>query len=168
MIDTGHWIFPHDFNVEDWYGFVYRVVDIVTGREYIGKKQFFSVTRKKVKGRKNRKRITKESKWKTYTGSSTHLNAAIAKSDMEKFRFYIESLHTTKASMSYAETRMQVFEDVLRTKLDDGTPKYYNRQIGNCKFIPPEETIEESKMKISTSIVEHYSIDLDGKRILKD
>jgi hypothetical protein len=157
-MDTGHWEFPYNFEVSDWYGFIYRIVELDTGREYIGKKQLWATTRKKIKGRKNRKVIKKESKWREYTGSSTHLNAAIAEKGKENYRFYIESLHKTKASMSYAETRKQILEDVLRTKLDDGTPKYYNKQIGHVKFIPPDETDEEAKMRIDSFLVEHKKV----------
>lgn len=158
MTDTGHWIFPHDFEVSDWYGFVYRIVELDTGKEYIGKKQFHGTLRKKVAGRKNRKVVKKESKWREYTGSSTHLNEAIEKNGKENYRFYIESLHKTKASMSYAETRKQILEDVLRAKLDDGTPKYYNKQIGHVKFIPPEDTEEEVKMRVDSFLVERKMV----------
>lgn len=166
-MDLGHWEFPHEFDVSEWYGFIYRIVELDTGRHYIGKKQLHATTRKVVAGRKNRKKVVKESKWRQYTGSSTHLNEAIAKKGMENYKFYIESLHKTKASMSYAETRKHILEDVLRAKLPDGTPKYFNRQIGHVKFIPPDETPEEAKMKVDTFIVEQYSIDTKGKKTLK-
>jgi hypothetical protein len=142
LYDTGHWTFPYIFDASEWFGFIYRITEISTGREYIGKKQFHSSIRKVVK---------KESKWKTYTSSSDHLNAAIILNGVENYVFAIESLHKTKGSLSYAEVRAQVFEDVLRTKLIDGiTPKYYNKQIGSCRFIPPTETAEEAEMKVSS------------------
>lgn len=140
----GNWEFPHDFDINDWFGFIYRIIEKDTGREYIGKKQFHSTTRKIIKNRKNRKTIIKESKWKTYTSSSTHINNAITEKGIENFGFYIESLHKTKASLYYAEVERQVIEDVLRTRLEDGiTPKYFNRQIGAVKFVPPVVTPEE-------------------------
>lgn len=155
--DTGHWIFPYAFNADEWFGFIYRITEISTGREYIGKKQFHSSIRKVVKGRTNRKVVKKESKWKTYTSSSDHINAAIKLNGVENYVFAIESLHKTKGSLSYAEVKAQVFEDVLRAKLVDGTtPKYYNKQIGSVRFIPPTETAEEAKMKVSGYINERY------------
>jgi hypothetical protein len=157
-MDYGHWIFPFEFDVNDWYGFVYRIVEVDTDRHYIGKKQLWATTRKKISGRKNRKVIKKESKWREYTGSSTHLNAAIAEKGKENFRFYIESLHTSKASLSYEETRKHILEDVLRAKFDDGTPRYFNRQIGHVKFIPPDQTPEEAKMRIDNFLIEHKKI----------
>ncbi len=153
-MNYGHWEFPYKFNIDEWYGFVYRIVDLNTNQEYIGKKTFWNTTRKKVKGKKNRKIIRKESDWKEYTGSSTRLNEQILEKGKENFKFQIESLHKTKASLSYNEIRKQILEDVLRTRLDDGTPKYYNRQIGSVKYIPPTETEDESKMKTDIFIVE--------------
>lgn len=142
-MDNGHWQYPKEINPEEWFGFVYRIVEKSTGKEYIGKKQFWAVTRKKIKNRKNRKRIVKEGKWRTYTGSSKALNAAIAEHGMDKYTFTIESLHTTKGSLFYAEVEKQVKENVLREKLKDGTPKYYNRQIAGVRFIPAEPTEAE-------------------------
>ena len=102
----------------------------------------------KITGRKNRKIKKFESDWKIYTGSSKCLNLDIEIYGKENFEFIIESLHMTKASLSYAEVEKQVKENVLREKMEDGTNKYYNKQISAVKYIPPDETIEESKMKI--------------------
>lgn len=146
-MDTGHWNFHIEFDIEQWHGFIYRISNTITGQQYIGKKAFHSVTRRKVKGKKNRKVIKKESKWREYTGSSTHLNADIEKYGKENFLFEIESLHQTKASLYYAEVEKQVKENVLREKIKDGINKYYNRQIGSVKFMPPEETLLESQHK---------------------
>ena len=70
----GHWEnIPVDFEPDRWFGFVYQITHKESGRKYIGKKQLHSYTRKKVAGRKNRKRVVKESKWKSYTGSCDEL-----------------------------------------------------------------------------------------------
>lgn len=144
----GHWEYPKEININDWFGFTYRIIDTLTGREYIGKKNFFSVNRVKVKGRKNRKVKTKESKWKTYTGSSARLNEDIEKCGIENYTFQIESLHKTKGSLYYEEVRKQITEDVLRAKLNNGDYKFYNKHIGAIKFRPPEELTEEISAKI--------------------
>lgn len=144
-MDTGHWEFPHEFDPSEWFGFIYRITEKHSGRQYIGKKQFQSTRRVKLKSRKNRKVVRKESDWKTYTGSSTHLNAAIEQNGKDNYEFHIESLHETKGSMYYREVEMQIKENVLLEKLDSGEPKYYNRQIGSVKFIPPEPTDKEKK-----------------------
>ena len=150
-MNTGHWSFPHDFNPDEWFGFIYRIIEIDTGREYIGKKQFHQLLKKKVKNRVNKKHIKKDSDWMTYTSSSEHINNAIKLKGMSNYQFFFESLHKTRASLYYAEINVQIHEDVLRTRLADGvTPKYFNRCISsNVKFIPPMETLEESQMKSS-------------------
>jgi len=167
-MDLGHWEFNNEFDINDWFGFIYRIIEIDTGKEYIGKKQFFTTQRKIVQNRKNRKIVKKESNWKTYTSSSTHVNNAIELKGKNAFRFIIESLHKSKASLTYAEVQAQIFEDVLRTKLNNGEQKYYNRQIGSIKFIPPEEHTDETKIKISNRLKEKYKNSPYWKQLLND
>ena len=156
-MDNGHWLYPEAIDLSRWFGFVYRIIDTETGQHYIGKKQFHTHTTKKIKDRKNRKHIKTESKWKIYTGSSTHLNAVIEEKGKDKFLFIIESLHTTKGSLHYAEIDLQVKENVLREKLDNGEKKYYNKCIAGVKFIPPDEIPEETRAKISNSLLNLYT-----------
>lgn len=153
MMDTGHWIFPKEFVLDDWFGFIYRITELDTNKEYLGKKQFFRLLRKTVKGRKNKKHVKLESDWKKYTGSSTELNAQIDLKGKENYKFEIISLHATKGSLYYGEVRAQVLEDVLRARLDDGTRKYYNKQIASVKFLPPAELLTESEMKIPYKLI---------------
>jgi len=147
--DYGHWEFPIEFCVDDWFGFIYRVINRTTGQEYIGKKQFFSITRKKVAGRTNRKVVRKESNWKKYTTSSKYINADIKEYGKDNFIFIIESLMKTKAALHYREIEIQVQEDVLRALTENGEKKYYNKCIGGVKFIPPVEHSEETIHKIT-------------------
>jgi len=142
-MDLGHWEFPHEFNIEEWFGFIYRIVEINTGREYIGKKQFYSNLTKAVKGRKNRKHYKKESNWRTYTSSSTELNKSIELYGKDNYKFLIVSLHKTKGSLHYREVEIQIMEDVLRTRLPSGIRKYYNGNISAVKFYPPIPLAEE-------------------------
>ena len=148
-MDLGHWEFPHEFNVEDWFGFIYRIAELNTGREYVGKKQFHSNLTKAVKGRKNRKHFKKESSWRTYTSSSIELNKSIELYGKENYKFQIISLHKTKGSLHYREVELQVMEDVLRTRLPCGIRKYYNGNISAVKFYPPSEHVDEVAMKAS-------------------
>ena len=65
--DNGHWIYPDLIDINEWFGFIYRIVELDTGRQYIGKKQFWSkVTKPPLKGRKNKRRSRKESKMTTH------------------------------------------------------------------------------------------------------
>lgn len=148
-LDDTHWITQlPEFDIEQWFGFCYRLTHVQTSQQYIGKKQFFSKTRKKIKGRKNRKIIIKESDWMKYTSSSRYVNEIIDEHGIEIFTFEIISLHETKGSLYYEEVRLQVIEDVLRAKMINGDNKYFNRQIANVKFIPPDETLTETQFKV--------------------
>ncbi len=151
-MEMGHWNYPGEFDPEEWFGFIYRIVDLTTNKEYIGKKQFWSTQRKIVKGRKNRKIVQKPSDWRKYTSSSKHVNDAISETGKDNFLFLIESLHKSKASLHYGEVETQINEDVLRAKLPDGSRKYYNKMIANMKFLTPEELPEETKMKIRQTL----------------
>lgn len=158
-MDFGHWRFNIEFNVDEWFGFVYRIVEKNTGKSYIGKKQFHEHRRKTVAGRKNKMRTKKESNWRSYTGSSKELNEQITLNGKDNYIFIIESLHKTRASLTYAEVRKQILEDVLRAKNNNGDRLYYNKQVGSVKFLPPEEHSEETKTRISNSLIEKYKTD---------
>jgi Putative endonuclease segE, GIY-YIG domain len=147
-MNYGHWEFPHEFDVDEWFGFIYRITELDTNRLYLGKKQFSKYRRKKIKGRKNRKKIVSSSDWEVYTGSSVELNAQIALKGKHNYRFEIVSLHKTRGSLHYAEVRAQITEDVLRVRFDDGTRKYYNKIINATKFFPPEEHPQEKLFRI--------------------
>jgi len=147
--DIGHWECEFDFNPDEWFGFIYRVLEINTGREYIGKKQFTKLKRKKVKNRKNRKHVRSESNWKEYTSSSNYINESIESNGIEQYKFVIESLHKTKGSLFYAEVKKQIEEDVMRALLPDGvTRKYINRFVSSVKFIPPQDHPDEIKYRV--------------------
>jgi len=155
-LELGHWEFDSEFDINDWFGFIYRITNKTTGREYVGKKQFFALRTKAVAGRKNRKHFKKESDWKKYTGSSINLNDDIERLGKENFKFEIVSLHKTKGSLHYREVEIQVFDNVLREKLPSGERKYYNGHIAAVKFIPPEVCSEETKLKISKTLLSLY------------
>tara|TARA_Y100000296_G_scaffold64673_1_gene75979 strand:- start:257 stop:673 length:417 start_codon:yes stop_codon:yes gene_type:complete len=129
MKDLGHWSPDLDFNVDDYFGFVYKITNKNTNRSYIGRKQFHSYTRKKIKGKKNRKKIVRESDWKTYTGSCEPLNEEIVSIGKENFTFTILKLCITKRDLGYTETQLQFKENVLESTFADGTRKYYNNNI---------------------------------------
>ena len=129
MKDLGHWEPDLDFSIDDYFGFVYKITNIQTQRSYIGRKQFHSYTRKKIKGKKNRKKIVRESDWRTYTGSSDILNEDIQRMGKDKFIYTILKLCATKRDLGYTETWYQMTESVLDSKFPDGSRKYYNNNI---------------------------------------
>jgi len=156
IMDLGHWEYPGEFDIKEWFGFIYRIIEKDTGMHYIGKKQFHSYLKKTIKGKKNKKLVIKENDWKSYTSSSVRLNTEIESKGIVNYVFLIESLHKTRGSLFYAEVKRQISENVLTEKLDNGERKYYNGVISGVKFIPPEEVSEETRMKISRTLSERY------------
>ena len=112
-------------DIGDYYGFVYRITNTTTQRSYIGRKYF--VQKRKPKGGK--RRVTSESDWKRYYGSSEDLKQDISRDGKDSFRREILSLHTTLGKVNYEETKQLFLHNVLTEALDDGTPKYYNSNI---------------------------------------
>ncbi len=112
-------------DIGDYYGFVYRITNTTTQKSYIGRKYF--VQKRKPKGGK--RRVTSESDWKKYYGSSDDLKQDIRRDGKDSFRREIISLHTTLGKVNYEETRQLFLNNVLTEALDDGTPKYYNSNI---------------------------------------
>ena len=112
-------------DIGDYYGFVYRITNTINEKSYIGRKYF--VQKRKPKGGK--RRVTSESDWKRYFGSSDELKQDIKRIGRSSFRREILSLHTTLGKVNYEETKQLFIHNVLMEALDDGTPKYYNSNI---------------------------------------
>ena len=115
---------------DDCIGFVYLIVNTVTGRKYIGKKLAkFSKTSYKVVTQKNgvkkKKKIKSkvESDWQTYYGSNDVLNEDVNKLGNDKFTREILFYCNSKAQCSYIEAREQFTHKVLEST------DYYNGQI---------------------------------------
>jgi len=112
-------------DIGDFFGYVYRITNIQNGRQYIGRKYFYQ--KRKPKGGK--RRITSESDWKRYYGSSDELKRDVKEFGKESFRREIISLHETLGKVNYEETKQLFLHNVLMEALDDGTPMYYNSNI---------------------------------------
>ena len=112
-------------DINDFFGFVYRITNNKNGREYIGRKYFWQ--KRKPKGGK--RRVTSESDWKRYFGSSEELKQDIRRLGKEKFTRRIISLHRTLGKVNFEETRQLFLHGVLTEALEDGTPAYYNSNI---------------------------------------
>ena len=112
-------------DIGNLFGFVYRITNLQSGKQYIGRKYFWQKT--KPKGGK--RRVTSESDWKRYFGSSDELKQDIGRMGKENFRREIISLHRTLGKVNYEETRQLFLHGVLTESLEDGSPAYYNSNI---------------------------------------
>ena len=112
-------------DIGDYYGFVYRITNTTTQKSYNGRKYF--VQKRKPRGGK--RKVTSESDWKRYFGSSEELKQDIKRIGRSSFRREIISLHKTLGKVNYEETKQLFLHNVLMEALDDGTPKYYNSNI---------------------------------------
>lgn len=119
---------PEEINLEEYYGFVYVIIDQTNGKKYIGKKLFW---RSKIlpvtKTRKRRKKTLVESDWKDYYGSSAEVQSLIETHGKDNFKRIILRLCKSKGECSYYEAKMQFEHDVLLR--DD----FYNDFIG-CRI----------------------------------
>ena len=80
----------------------------------------FKTTKKPLKGRKNKRRGTKESDWKTYWGSNSHLVDDVLRLGEKQFTREILHYCPTRGVASYLEAQEQFERKVLETD------EYYN------------------------------------------
>ena len=112
-------------DIGDYYGFVYRITNTNNSKSYIGRKYF--VQKRKPKGGK--RKVTSESDWKRYYGSSDELKQDIKTLGRDSFKREILSLHKTLGKVNYEETKQLFLHNVLMESLDNGEPAYYNSNI---------------------------------------
>ena len=96
-------------NIGNFFGFVYRITNLQSGKAYIGRKYFWQFRKPRGKSRK----VRSESDWKRYYGSSEDLNADRKLIGNNCFRREIISLHETKGWVNYEETKQLFLNNVL-------------------------------------------------------
>lgn len=110
------------FNINEWYGFIYLIKDTISGKMYIGKKNFktnrnIKLGKKEIKalpvtrGRNpSKKKVIAESDWKTYYGS-----ADIIKNDPDKSHYerYLLKLARSSKELTYFELKYLCVYEVL-------------------------------------------------------
>ena len=113
------------FNTDDYYGYVYMTTNLESGRQYIGKKIFKHTTNKKLgkkelaalptqRGRTpSKKKVIKESDWKTYYGSADEVKQWAKSTSPDKLiRVILRLCHSSK-ELTYYETKYLFDYDVL-------------------------------------------------------
>mgnify|MGYP003951067023 CR=1 FL=1 len=112
-------------DINDFFGFVYRITNLQNGRKYIGRKYFTQC--RKPRGAK--RRVSSESDWKAYYGSSKELSEDRKCLGNTCFKREIISLHTTKGQVNFEETKQLFLHNVLTETVDGMNPLYYNSNI---------------------------------------
>ena len=119
---------------QEYEGFVYIITNLTDDRKYIGKKLAkFKTTKPPLKGKKNKRRGTKESDWKDYWGSSDRLNADVEKLGKDKFTREILYFCKSRGEMSYLEAREQFSRRVLET--DENYNGIINVRVGGSNIL---------------------------------
>ena len=113
--------------IGDYVGFVYVITDLNNKKKYVGKKLFKSTRRlAPLKGKTRKRKVTKESDWQDYFGSSEEVKMIVEEKGRDSFHREILHLCNTKGELSYLEAKEQFDREVL---LSD---EYYNGII-NCR-----------------------------------
>ena len=125
---------PTTEQVEANFGFVYRVTNLVSGRKYIGRKQFFTTTNITPHLKRRKMVRDKSSDWRCYEGSSKSLGFDITALGKENFKFEIISFCKDLKHLKYEEVREIILHDALTIKLSDGTPAFYNCGLDAIRY----------------------------------
>jgi hypothetical protein len=107
--------------IGDYYGFVYLITNLKDGRKYIGKKFFYSMRTKQVKGKKKKYKVPSD--WQTYYGSSDSLTKDVLQLGHDNFKREILHLCRSKGECGYLEAKEQFIKGALESN------DYYNTWI---------------------------------------
>jgi hypothetical protein len=119
---------------EDCEAFVYLITNITDNRKYVGKKLAkFKTTKPPLKGRKNKRRGTKESDWRDYWGSSDNLLRDVEELGTDKFTREILHYCKSRGLASYLEAKEQFDRRVLET--DEYYNGIINVRVGGSKIL---------------------------------
>lgn len=120
-------------------GFVYKITNKRDRRIYIGRKMILCTRRVKIPLKKKKElntrkiyeTVTKETDWKSYTGSCKKLNYDIEQLGLDNFEFEILELSYTKKQLSYSETKHQFLFRVLENNSynENILGKWYSKDI---------------------------------------
>lgn len=117
---------------EGTFGFIYQVTHIPTGKKYIGKKQVMSYrTLPPLKGEKKKRKVVKESDWKTYYGSHIEVKKLV-KESKDNFTREILQYVSTRKQLTYYELVHLIKKDVLERDdyfNDNLLSKFFRRDL---------------------------------------
>jgi len=101
-------------NPLEYFGFVYEITNLNSGKIYIGKKTYQKkIRRNPLKGNKRVRKCVVESDWKKYWGSSRQLLEDIEEYGYNSFKRTILCSYKTKWECTYYELKEQIDRSVL-------------------------------------------------------
>ena len=119
---------------DEAFGFVYEVVHLPSNKRYIGRKQLISTTTKALgkkelaqltdKRASKKKKVKKESDWKTYYGSHSEIKQLIQEGRQEEFERNILEFAFSPKHLTYLETKYLFSLGVLENE-----SQYFNDNI---------------------------------------
>lgn len=122
---------------EGTFGFIYEVIHIPTKRKYIGKKVLtFNRTLAPLKGQKRKRKVQKESDWKTYYGSHEEIKGLLKEGKQEEFSREILEFIPTKKLLTYFECKYLFIKEVLENNEyinDNILAKFYRKDFNYDK-----------------------------------
>ena len=130
----GHWDVKHvgRFDPDAHLGFVYQIINKVSGKSYIGCKHLWKFS----KGKRVR-----ASEWRKYCSSSKYVLEDVKKLGKRKFKFEVLMLCDNKRNLYYNEMKLQVELGVLESE------DYYNANIGGIRFYRPVKSYMTKELR---------------------
>ena len=133
------------FDINEYEGYIYMTTILDTGRKYIGKKNFFHNTNVKLgkkelanlptaRGKKpSKKKVTKESDWKTYYGSAQEIKDSVKQYPKERITRTLIRLCKSKKELTYYECKYLFDYNVLEPNSgfinDNILGKFYSKDL---------------------------------------
>ena len=104
---------------ENTYGFIYEVFHKPSGKKYLGKKVLhFNRTLPPLKGMKRKRKVVKESDWRTYFGSHVEIKQLIKEEKQNEFERRILRFVPTKKLLTYYEAKELFIREVIEPGSD--------------------------------------------------
>jgi hypothetical protein len=133
------------FDINEYEGYIYITTILDTDRKYIGKKNFFHNTNVKLgkkelanlptaRGKKpSKKKVTKESDWKTYYGSAQEIKDSVKQYPKERITRTLIRLCKSKKELTYYECKYLFDYNVLEPNSgfinDNILGKFYSKDL---------------------------------------
>ena len=135
-------------DVGEFYGFIYRITNLTNGHDYIGRKYFKTIRKlKPLMGFKRKRKVTKETDWQEYWGSSKRLLEDIEKLGIENFKREIICLCESRGDTNYMEAKIQFDEEVLLN------PENYNGIIAVKIGVGSVKNLSEKYVQTRKSVL---------------